>query len=113
MEFEYKINVMNDFLVITFKGKITREDKEKWQTCYQECQSHNGKNVVVVLKDVSSIDHSMSRDFALFQQEVRKVSKSFYLMGLKLQLKQDLDSRGLVRIHELKNSLDEILARAA
>lgn len=113
MEFDYKINVMNDFLVITLKGKITREDKEKWQICYQECQSYNGKNVVVVLKDVLSIDHSMSRDFALFQQEVRKVNKSFYLMGVKLQLKQDLDNRGLVRIHELKNSLEEILARAA
>lgn len=113
MEFEYKINVMNDFLVITFKGKITREDKEKWQTCHQECQSYNGKNVVVVFKDVLSIDHSMSRDFAIFQHEVRKVNKSFYLMGIKLQLKQDLDSRGLVRIHELKNSMEEILARAA
>lgn len=113
MEFEYKINVMNEYLLITFKGKITREGKEKWQACFMECLSYTNKNVVVILKDVTSIDHSMSRDFALFQQEVRKVNKTFYLMGVKLQLKQDLDSRGLVRIHELKNSLEEILARAA
>lgn len=113
MEFDYKINVMNEFLVITLKGKITREGKERWMACFQESLSYTQKNVVVVLKDVLSVDHSMSRDFALFQQEVRKVSKTFYMMGIKLQLKQDLDSRGLVRIHEIKNSLEEILARAA
>lgn len=113
MEFDYKINVMNEYLLITLKGKITRDGKEKWQACLQESLNYTSKNVVIVLKDVTSIDHSMSRDFAMFQQEVRKASKSFYLMGIKLQLRQDLDSRGLVRVHELKNSLEEILARAA
>ena len=113
MEFDYKINVMNEYLLITLKGKISKDVKEKWQACYQECLSYSAKNVVIVLKDVTRIDHSMSREFALFQQEVRKSSKSFYLMGIKLQLKQDLDNRGLVRIHELKNSLEEILLRTA
>lgn len=113
MEFDYKINVMNEYLVITFKGKITRDCKENWQACLNECLSHHAKNVVVVFKDVLSIDHSMSRDFALFQQEIRKNNKSFYLIGIKLQLKQDLDSRGLVRIHEVKNTLEEILPRTA
>jgi anti-anti-sigma regulatory factor len=113
MEFEYKINEMKEYLVITLKGKITRDCKDNWQACFQECLGYKEKNVVVVLKDVIGIDHSMSRDFALFQQDIRKSNKAFYLMGLKLQLRQDLDSRGLVRIHEIKNTLDEILMRAA
>lgn len=113
MEFEYKINESGDYLIITLKGKVTRDCKDNWQACLQECLTYKSKNVILVLKDVLSIDHSMSRDFALFQQDIRKNNKCFYLIGLKLQLKQDLDSRGLVRIHEVKNSIEDILVRAS
>ena len=113
MEFEYKVNEMREFLVITLKGKITRDCKDNLQACLQESLEFKSKNVLVVLKDVIGIDHSMSRDFALFQQDIRKINKAFFLVGLKLHLRQELDSRGLVRVHEVKSSVEDILMKTA
>lgn len=111
MEFDYSIHETNEYLIIALKGKITRDIKDKWQTCFQEALGYESKIVVVAFKDVHSLDHSMSRDFAIFQQELRKKNKSFFLVGVKNQLKIDLDGRGLIRSHEMKNSIQEIAVK--
>lgn len=111
MEFDYNIVETNQMLVISFKGKITRDSRDRWQSCIQEALAYTSKVVVVVFKDVLSLDHSMSREFVLAQQELRKKNKSFFIIGMKQQLKLDLDGRGLLRTHEVKSSFEDIIQR--
>lgn len=113
MEFEYSVNELKNFLVINLKGKITKESKEKLNACMETCKTYQDKNVLIILKDVVGIDHIMSRDFAIFQQNIRSQNKSFFLIGLKLQLKQELQGRGIVRIHEVKNTIGDAGLKAA
>lgn len=113
MEFEYSVNEMKSFLVINLKGRITKDSKEQLMACMESGLKYKEKNVLIILKEVIGIDHIMSRDFALFQQNLRSQSKSFFLIGLKLQLKQELQGRGIVRIHEVKNTIGDVGFKSA
>lgn len=113
MEFEYSVNEMKSFLIINLKGRITKDSKERLNACMETSLEYKEKNVLIILKDVVGIDHIMSRDFALFQQNIRAQSKSFFLIGLKLQLKQELQGRGIVRIHEVKNTIGDVGLKTA
>lgn len=109
MEFESKIFEKNGLLVITLKGAITRECKENLQQCLDEALKFEQKVVVLILKELTGVDKIMSRDITLFQQQLRNKNKSLFLVGLKPQLKFDLDSRGLIRNVEVKNTAEEII----
>ena len=109
MELQYKVLVKEDYIFITFKGRITKESKEALKSCLEQSLTSGASNVVMIMKDINAIDLSMNRDFTLFQHELRHNKKNIYLVGLKLLLKEDLSSRGLVRIHEVKNNLEEVI----
>jgi anti-anti-sigma regulatory factor len=109
MEFESKIFEKDDLLVITLKGNITRECKNHLQQCLDEALKFEQKVVVLILKELTGVDKIMSRDITLFQQQLRNKNKGLFLVGLKPQMKYDLDSRGLIRSSEVKNTAEEII----
>lgn len=109
MEFESKLFEKNDLLVITLKGNVSRECKDSLQQSLDEALKFEQKIVVLVLKDLIGVDKIMSRDFTLFQQQLRNKNKSLFLVGLKPQIKFDLDSRGLIRNVEVKSTAEDII----
>lgn len=109
MEFESKLFEKNDLLVITIKGNVSREIKDSLQQSLDEALKFEQKIVVLVLKDLIGVDKIMSRDFTLFQQQLRNKNKSLFLVGLKPQIKFDLDSRGLIRNVEVKSTAEDII----
>lgn len=109
MEFQYKVIEKQDYIFITLKGKMSKESKDQLKTCLAESLSSSAKTAVLILKDINSIDLSMNRDFTLFQHELRNSNKTIFLVGLKSLLKEDLVSRGLLRNHEVKNNLEDII----
>lgn len=109
MEFESKLFEKNDLLVITIKGNVSREIKDQFQQCLEEALKYEQKIVVLILKDLVGVDKIMSRDFTLFQQQLRAKNKSLFLVGLKPQIKFDLDTRGLIRNVEVKSTAEDII----
>lgn len=109
MEFQYRVIEKDDYIFITFKGKISKDSKDKLKTCLAESLASDAKTAVLIMNNINSIDLSMNRDFTLFQHELRNSKKTIYLVGLKYLLKEDLSSRGLLRNHELRNNLEEII----
>lgn len=108
MEFEYRVVEKNDLLIISLKGKISKEGKEELQKCLTETQKFEQKIVVLLMKDVTDVEKIMSRDLTIFQQELRTRNKNIFLVGMKMNLRLDLDNRGLIRAHEVKNFVEDI-----
>jgi anti-anti-sigma regulatory factor len=111
MDFEYKIIEKNDFVVITFKGRISKEAKKTLEDCIEKIESFESKTFALLFKDVSGFDQSASREFSLLLQEIRKKNTRLYLVGLNLSLKLELNDRGLIRLKEVRNSLEEVFKR--
>lgn len=112
MDFEYKIIEKKDFVVMTFKGRIAKEAKKALEECIKEVESFESKTFVLLFKEVSGFDQSTSREFSLLLQEIRKKNTRLYLVGLNLSLKLELSDRGLIRLKEVRNSLEEVFKYA-
>ncbi len=110
MKFEFKIIEKNDFVVVTFKGRISKESREVIQACHSELNNFTSKTIIFFFKDVTGVDVAVSRDFTLLQQDVRKNNK-LYLVGLSLNLKLELNEKGLIRLREVRGSLEEVLKK--
>jgi len=108
-EFSYRIIEKNAVVVVTLHGKITKEAKDGLSRCHQELQKVQSKNVIFFFKDVSSVDHIVFRDLTLIQSDVRKNGLSVVVTGLSTSLKQFLNEKGVIRINEVKASLEEAL----
>lgn len=109
---EYKVLVKGEFIFVSLKGKITKESKELLEACLREALGNEAKTAVLLLKDVVSIDFSMTREFTLFQGELRKKYKHLFLVGLKVLIKEDLNNKGLLRTHELRSNLEDVIGSA-
>jgi anti-anti-sigma factor len=109
MEFEYKIIAKSNYLFISLKGKISRDSKDAFEDCLKKILEHRGKTIVLLMKDIHSIDFAMGRDFTLFQHEVRTKNNDFFLVGLKMQVKENLNNRGLLRASEVRNTLEDVI----
>src|SRR5690606_11950218 len=111
-DFEYKIITKGDFVVTTFKGRISKDCKDSLSTCHQELLSFDSKNIVLYLKDVEGVETSIFRELTLLQQDLRKKNKLLFIVGLNSTLKQFLYNRGVIRLGEVGTSLEEVLMRA-
>ena len=108
-EFSYRIIEKNAVVVVTLHGKITKEAKDGLARCHQELQQVKSKKVVFFFKDVPSVDHIVFRELTLIQSDVRKNGLSVVVTGLSTSLKQFLNEKGVIRINEVKASLEEAL----
>ena len=110
MEFDYRIIFQNDVLIVTFKGMISKETKDRMQNCLQEIIALEPKLSVLVFKDVPAVDMPIFRELTMIQQEIRKKGGKLFITGLSVSLKNYLIEKAIVRNGELKNSLEEALS---
>lgn len=108
MGFEYKFLTKNNFTIITFKGRMSREAKESLLKCQQELLSLDSKIVIFLFKDVPTVDQVVNRELTILQQEARK-SKQLYLVGLNKNLKLMLLEKGILRQNEIRETLEDTL----
>jgi anti-anti-sigma regulatory factor len=109
MEFEYQIVEKGPVVVLTLKGRLTKEVKEKVEECIKEVSIYESKTFILYFKSVIGIDQIALRDFSLLQQEIRRKNEHLFLVGLTSSLKQDLYDRGVIRLNEVRNSLEDAL----
>lgn len=108
LDFEYRITSKHNVSVITFIGKISKESRDQLETCRQEMLEDKSKMVIIYFKDVSNIDPCVFREFTLLQQEIRKKNAELFLAGLDTSVKQYLVDRAVIRLGEVKKSLQEV-----
>lgn len=109
MELDYRLITKGPFTVISFKGKFSKESKERIEVCQQEILQTTSQFVVLFFRDVHAIEIGILRELTQFQQELRKGNMKIFITGLSTSLKELLDSKGVIRSNETKNSLEEIL----
>lgn len=108
MEFGYKFVNKNELVIVTLKGKLVKDSQEMLVKCTDEFLQLESRLIILYFKEVSSIDKTVHRQLALLQQEARK-SKRLFLCGLNSALKQELLEKGIIRLNEVKGSLEEVL----
>jgi anti-anti-sigma regulatory factor len=106
--FEYDIKTKNNFAVISLKGVLNKNALGKMETLHQELLSCKARSYVLSFKDVLSVDASINRHLSIIQQDIRKDKKTLYLIGLNLMVKQRLNEKGIIRLSEIKASLEDI-----
>lgn len=108
-KFEYEIKSKNDLLIVTLKGALNKEAQAKLETLNQEILSAKAKINVLYFRDVLSADSTVFRHLTLIQQNSRSENKKLFVIGLTTSLKQLLNEKGIIRINETKNTLEEVL----
>jgi anti-anti-sigma regulatory factor len=113
LDFDYNIINQKDVLVVSFKGKMGKEIKERLETCRQELIGIDARIYILIFKDVPTIEPSIFREMVLLQQDLRKNNRDLYIVGVNSQLKQYLFEKAVLRQSETKASLDEVLHHLA
>lgn len=108
MEFETKLITRNDLSVIAFKGRMSKEAREELKKCQEEILSSESKVIILLFKDLVTVDMAVYRELTMLQQEIRK-SKQLYLVGLNKALKQLLIEKAIIRPNEIKETLEDAL----
>ena len=108
-EFDYKLRFQGKIAVLNFSGVISQEPKERLDSCLKEVICSDAKVFFLLFTHVQSVDSSAIRKLALIQRELRKKKCDLWLVGLERELKQYLLDKGIIRLHELKNSLNEFV----
>lgn len=111
--FSYRIIEKNTVVVVSLHGRLTKDAKDSLNQCHQELQRVQSKRIIFLFKDVSSVDHIVFRELTLIQSEVRKNGVSVVVTGLSLSLKQFLYEKGVIRLGEVRSSLEEALKTLA
>ena len=107
--FEYNIKTKNDYAVVTLNGPMTKDAREQLEQCHQDLMLFEAKNIILYFKEVLTLDAGIYRELTLLQQDIRKKNKSLNLVGLCASKKQILVDKGVVRVTEVKTSLEEAL----
>lgn len=105
--FEYNIKSKNGFTVVTWVGPMTKESREQLEQCHQELLVIQENVIILYFKEVLSLDATVFRTLTMLQQDLRKKNRSVNLVGLCSAKKQLLLEKGIVRISEIKPSLEE------
>lgn len=108
---EYKIINQKTVSIVAINGDITRHDKTILEKCYKEVSELiEAKLLIILFKNVSLIEPITFRDLTMIQHDARKKNMDLRVVGLNVSVKNTLSSGGVIRLAELKNSLDEALA---
>lgn len=108
-EFGYKLIEKNPVTIVTFQGRMNKDAKESLLKCHQDMNEVQSGNVIFFFKDVQAVDHIIFRELTMVQAELRKKGKNIFVVGLSTSLKQFLTEKGIVRLAEVKSSLDEAI----
>lgn len=110
MEFEYKLIQQSRVSVITLKGRIGKDAKEHLEQCRKDIEELDADIIILLFKDVPVVDPAVFREVTLIQQDIRKKNIQLYLVGLSNTVKNYLNDRAIIRLSEVKNTLEEILS---
>ena len=105
--FEYNIKTKHDFTVVTWTGPMTRDARVMLEQCRQDLLIFESKIIILYFKQVQTLDATIFRQLTILQHDVRKKNKSLKLVGLGGDKRQLLIDSGVVRLNELKASLEE------
>jgi hypothetical protein len=105
---QYQIVNKSQVGILAISGDITRGDKEILEKCQQEVGGIEAKVMVIFFKNVSTVEPSTFRDLTLIQHELRK-KMDVRVVGLDLQTKMALSAGGVIRLAEVRSSLDEAI----
>jgi anti-anti-sigma regulatory factor len=106
----YKIVSQNHISIVTIDGELSRGDKEILINCTNEIKDSDTGFVVINFKNVPLVDPQLHRELTMLQHEIRKNGKTLKVVGLNLQLKTMLVSKGVIRSNELGPSLKDLLS---
>jgi anti-anti-sigma regulatory factor len=112
MDFDYKLFSKGVVTIVSFKGKMTKEARERILACQDELLKGPAEIVVLFFRDVSCVDSTVHRELTQIQQELRRKSLKLFVTGLSSPIKQTLEEKGVVRSSEIKGGLEEILLTA-
>ena len=109
--FDVKITSKFGYEVITLTGRITKDAKDNLETCTQEVINSKSKTFILFFNDVPYVENTVLRELTILQQEIRKKKVELYLVGLGLEVKQQLIDKGIIRIGEIRKSLEEVVLK--
>ena len=107
---EYKIITQKNVSVLSFSGDITRHDRESLEKLYEEVSGIQCEKAVLVFKNTNLVETITFRDLTMIQHEFRKKNAAVKIVGLPLMLKNTLSEGGVIRLAEVRNSLEDALA---
>lgn len=108
---QYKLVENNGVTIISLKGKISKNSKEIFDKCFQELLGLNSDVVIFYFKDVPAVERGALRDLTLLQHDIRKNNKAVIITGLSTILKQDLVEKAVIRLNEVKPTLEDALKK--
>lgn len=108
-EFGYKLIEKSPVTIVTFQGRMNKDAKEPLLKCHEDMNQLQSGNVIFFFKDVQAVDNIIFRELTLVQTELRKKGINIFVVGLSSSLKQFLTEKGIVRLGEIKGSLDEAI----
>ena len=107
----YKIINQKNVSIVTISGDITRHDKDLLEKCYKEVvEILESKLMIILFKNVSMVEPVIFRELTMIQHDARKKNMDLRVVGLTMSVKNLLSRGGVIRLAEIKNTLDEALA---
>lgn len=106
---EYKIVDNNGVSIVSLKGNISRNAKSVFDACKNELTESHSKVVIFYFKDVTGFEHVALRELVILLHETRKNNQRVLITGLTAILKKDLCEKGVIRLEEIKASLEDAL----
>ena len=104
----YQIITQKNISILTLAGDISKEDRDSIALTVKELLSAQSETVIIYFKNVASIEVAVHRDLTMLQHEVRQ-KKKLSVIGLNSQLKNYLTEKGVIRSHEFRQELHDIL----
>lgn len=102
---QVKIDTKEKFHVITLpEGSLSATMTEELAACFLPYLQNDGsqpdapKSLVVILKDIGSIDNAAAEKLVEIQQQFYENNASFVITGLQRSVETSLDEQGLLEL---------------
>jgi anti-anti-sigma factor len=107
---QYFLSEKKGIAVVSFAGKLSRENEPVLQQCAAELIEKRPKFVILYLRDLGSrMDIAALPAFARLQKAVRELPAEMKVCSPHPELRALLEEKGLLRPNELCNNLVEAL----
>ena len=96
---EVKIDTKEKFHAITLPGpSLSATMTDELADCLLPCLQNDVKNVVLLLKDIKSIDNAAGEKLVYIQQKFYENNASFVICGLQKPVEEFLDKNELLEM---------------
>ena len=106
----YFISEKNSIIVVNLIGTLEQGNAHILESCIQDLSKRNAKFVILSFRDVSgTMDHKLAPTMARLQKGVRDRRAELRIAAIHPELRESLNSRGLIRTEEICNNLADAL----